>query len=56
MSTEELNQLRSEIYEKFYHAKGEDKVFYQKILNFFDYNLKLRHALDTISKIGVSHL
>jgi hypothetical protein len=56
MSTEELNQLRSEIYEKFYNATGEDKAFYKKILNFFDYNLKLRHALDTISKIGVSHL
>lgn len=56
MSKEELNQLRSEIYEKFYHATGEEKAFYKKILDFFDYNLKLRHALDTISKIGISHI
>lgn len=56
MNEEDINKLKSEVYEKYYHAKGDDRDFYKKILSFFDYNLKLRHTLDTISKIGVSHL
>ena len=56
MSVEELNMLRHEVYTRHYNAKGEEKEYCKKVLELFDYTLKIRHALDTISKIGVSHI
>jgi len=56
MSIQELNELRNEVYTRHYNAKGEDKVYCKKILDLFDYTLKIRHSLEMISKIGVSHL
>tara|TARA_B110000305_G_scaffold89566_1_gene100994 strand:- start:740 stop:910 length:171 start_codon:yes stop_codon:yes gene_type:complete len=56
MSIQQLNELRNEVYTRFHNAKGEEKEYCKKVLDLFDYTLKIRHALDTISKIGVSHI
>lgn len=56
MNVEELNILRNEVYTRFHNAKGEEKEYCKKVLDLFDYTLKIRHALDTISKIGAFHI
>ena len=57
MSRDELIKLRQEVYEAWYHAKTKnEKSHHKKILELIDYCQDMKKALESISKIGLSHI
>lgn len=57
MSHDELMKLRQEVYEYWYNAKTKkEKKHHKKILELIDYCGDMKRSLESISKIGVSHI
>jgi hypothetical protein len=57
MNRDQLLELKQQTYELWYHAKSKkEKKYHKKILNLIEYTLELKICINSISKIGVSHI
>jgi hypothetical protein len=52
MTTQEIRNLREEVYALWYHAKDKDKkATYQKVLNLIDHTSELKISLQSVSAV-----
>ena len=57
MNRDDLLNLRQQTYDLWYHAKSKkEKKYHKKILDLIEYTLELKICINSISKIGVSHI